>query len=203
MIAGDRSRREHVTKSSRFLWNMFKKFQAGEAVSGVSQVKSSVQRAIKAKLVEQFPPIEDFMAEILPKKESLVVVKCHEHIEILSINQEILFFRQREGDYLPSLRLLHKYPLILPQQQVDKGAIKFLLSGANVMCRGLTSPGAKLADLPKGTVVAITAEGKQHAVAIGKMTMSSEEIRETNKGIGIEVIHFLNDGLWQMKQLEK
>lgn len=179
------------------------RFQAGEAVSGVSQVKSSVQRAIKAKLVEQFPPIEDFMAEILPKKESLVVVKCHEHIEILSINQEILFFRQREGDYLPSLRLLHKYPLILPQQQVDKGAIKFLLSGANVMCRGLTSPGAKLADLPKGTVVAITAEGKQHAVAIGKMAMSSEEIRETNKGIGIEVIHFLNDGLWQMKQLEK
>lgn len=44
-------------------------------------------------------------------------------------------------------------PLILPQQQVDKGAIKFLLSGANVMCRGLTSPGAKLAGLPKGTVV--------------------------------------------------
>lgn len=44
-------------------------------------------------------------------------------------------------------------PLILPQQQVDKGAIKFLLSGANVMCRGLTSPGAKLAALPKGTVV--------------------------------------------------
>lgn len=44
-------------------------------------------------------------------------------------------------------------PLILPQQQVDKGAIKFLLSGANVMCRGLTSAGAKLADLPKGTVV--------------------------------------------------
>ena len=44
-------------------------------------------------------------------------------------------------------------PVILPHQQVDKGAIKFLLSGANVMCRGLTSPGAKLADLPKGAVV--------------------------------------------------
>ena len=36
---------------------------------------------------------------------------------------------------------------------MDKGAIKFLLSGANVMCRGLTSPGAKLADLPKGAIV--------------------------------------------------
>lgn len=183
--------------------NMFKKFQAKESVSGVSQVKSSVQRGIKSKLVEQFPAIDDYIVQILPRKEPLVVVKCHEHIEILSLNQEILFFRQREGEYLPSLRLLHKYPVILPHQQVDKGAIKFLLSGANVMCRGLTSPGAKLADLPKGAVVAITAEGKEHAIAIGKMTMSAEEIRNTNKGIGIEVIHFLNDGLWQMKQLEK
>lgn len=54
-----------------------------------------------------------------------------------------------------TLRFIHFIldPLILPQQQVDKGAIKFLLSGANVMCRGLTSPGAKLDDLPKGTVV--------------------------------------------------
>ena len=32
----------------------------------------------------------------------------HEHIELLSVNQEILFFRQRDGDYFPSLRLLHK-----------------------------------------------------------------------------------------------
>lgn len=38
----------------------------------------------------------------------LCIFHSHEHIEILSINQEILFFRQRESEYLPSLRLLHK-----------------------------------------------------------------------------------------------
>lgn len=38
-------------------------------------------------------------------------------------------------------------------QQVDKGAIRFVLSGANIMCPGLTSPGAKMTDVPKGTVV--------------------------------------------------
>ena len=32
-------------------------------------------------------------------------------------------------------------PFICPHQQVDKGAIKFILSGAHVMCPGLTSPG--------------------------------------------------------------
>lgn len=38
--------------------------------------------------------------------------------------------------------------------QVDKGAIKFVLQGANVMCRGLTSPGGRLPDgLEKGEPV--------------------------------------------------
>lgn len=44
-------------------------------------------------------------------------------------------------------------PFILPHQQVDKGAIKFVLSGANIMCPGLTSPGAKLYPAGPDTVV--------------------------------------------------
>ncbi len=44
-------------------------------------------------------------------------------------------------------------PFILPHQQVDKGAIKFVLSGANIMCPGLTSPGAKLYPAGVDTVV--------------------------------------------------
>ena len=45
---------------------------------------------------------------------------------------------------------------------------------------------------------AIFAEGKEHALAIGIMKMSSDDIKSLNKGIGIEIIHFLNDGLWCM-----
>ena len=30
--------------------------------------------------------------------------------------------------------------------QVDRGAIKFVLSGANIMCPGLTSPGGLMDD---------------------------------------------------------
>lgn len=32
----------------------------------------------------------------------------HEHIEILSVRGELLFFKQRDGPYIPTLRLLHK-----------------------------------------------------------------------------------------------
>ena len=56
-------------------------------------------------------------------------------------------------------------------------------------------------DLPKGTIVALHAEGKEHAMAIGEMVMSGLEIKEVNKGIGVNLIHYLNDGLWHMPEI--
>jgi PUA domain protein len=46
-------------------------------------------------------------------------------------------------------------------------------------------------------MVAIQAEGKQHAVAIGILKLSTSEIRSVNKGTAIESITFLGDKLWQ------
>ncbi|CAO3686619.1 unnamed protein product [Umbelopsis vinacea] len=92
----------------------------------------------------------------------------------------------------------HTDPVLLPKIQVDRGAIKFVLSGANIMCPGLTSKGARMeTDLPNESVVAIMAEGKEHALAIGLLKMSTEEIRKINKGIGCDNIHHLNDSLWK------
>ena len=41
--------------------------------------------------------------------------------------------------------------------QIDKGAIKPVIKGAELMCRGLTSDGAKLIDVPADTLVLIMA----------------------------------------------
>lgn len=64
-----------LTANWYFVFSLHVRFQAKESVSGVSQVKSSVQRGIKTKLVEQFPAIDDYIVQIFPKKEPLVVVK--------------------------------------------------------------------------------------------------------------------------------
>ncbi len=40
------------------------------------------------------------------------------------------------------------------------------------------------------------AEGKEHALAVGLLKMATAEIRAANKGIGVDNVHFLNDGLW-------
>ena len=77
---------------------------------------------------------------------------------------------------------------MMKQMQCDKGAIKHIFSGSNVMAPGLTSPGGKMEDVEAGTPVAIMAEGKEHAMGIGLTTMSTSQIRSENKGIAIELI---------------
>lgn len=182
---------------------MFKKFEDGD-ISTTVQLKSSVQKNIKTKLVEQFPNLAKYVDNIMPKKEQLRVAKCPDHIEILvTSNGTHLFFRQREGPYFPSLRLVHQYPDIAPTVQVDRGAIKFVLSGANIMCPGLTSPGGRVSDdAQSDQVVTVMAEDKQHALAIGFTKMSGTDMKAINKGIAIELIHYLNDGLWRAKPVK-
>ncbi len=87
---------------------------------------------------------------------------------------------------------------MMKRMQVDKGAIKFILSGANIMCRGFTSPGGCLPIEPmeEGEPVAVYCEGKEHAIAIGVLKMSTEQIASVNSGIGVDCLHFLNDGLY-------
>ncbi|AQK91308.1 Malignant T-cell-amplified sequence 1-A [Zea mays] len=129
----------------------------------------------------------------------MIVVKCQNHLNLVVVNNVPLFFNIRDGPYMPTLRLLHQYPDIMKKFQVDRGAIKFVLSGANIMCPGLTSPGGALDDeVEEETPVAIMAEGKQHALAIGYTKMSAKDIRTINKGIGVDNMHYLNDGLWKV-----
>lgn len=82
----------------------------------------------------------------MPKKGSFEVLKCHGHITMIAVDKQLLFFQEWDGPWFPTLRLVHRFPNLLPRLQVDKGAIKFVLSGANIMSPGLTSPGADLGE---------------------------------------------------------
>ena len=94
------------------------------------------------------------------KPASSTQVKCKDYVELLANGAgDILFFRDRDGPPIPTLKQLHKYPFLLKPQQVDKGAIRFILSGANIMCPGLTSPGANMIEAEADEIVAIYAEG--------------------------------------------
>ena len=74
-----------------------------------------------------------------------------------------------------------------------------------MMCPGFTSKGGKLpekeAALPEGTPVAIHCEGKEHAVAVGILKLSTEEIKSVNKGTAVEITAYIGDGLWAVEKL--
>lgn len=109
----------------------------------------------------------------------------------------IELFHTRDGPIFPSLHLLQRFPSMMPALRVDNGAIKFVFSGANIMCPGLTSNGATLHDsVDAGSPVAIFAQGKEHPLAVGTTSMSTSEMVSLNKGIAVEIAHHINDGLW-------
>eukprot|EP01064_Diplonema_japonicum_P026771 TRINITY_DN38332_c0_g1_i1.p1 TRINITY_DN38332_c0_g1~~TRINITY_DN38332_c0_g1_i1.p1 ORF type:complete len:204 (+),score=32.66 TRINITY_DN38332_c0_g1_i1:65-613(+) len=180
---------------------LFQKF-GKECISSASQTKSSEQRKIRQKILDQYPMLEDHLEDFIAPKATITAVKCQGHISLITVKGEIFFFREREGPYFPTLRLLHKYPDLLPVMQVDMGGCKFVIGGANVMCPGVTSAGGSMAELPERAPCQIKIEGKQHAVALGMTSLSTEEIREQNKGSCITNLHYLGDGLWHMPVLE-
>lgn len=88
---------------------------------------------------------------------------------------------------------------------IDRGAIRFLLAGAHMMCPGLTSAGGYLPApenaIPAGAAVAIFAEGKEHAVGVGITKLGSEDMRRLNKDVGVETVTYLGDDLWALETL--
>jgi len=182
---------------------MFKKF-GKEEVSGYTQVKASVARGIRSSIAEQYPYLAEhgILDELIPKKEPLFVAKCSNYMQVACLHGVPVFMSDRDSHWFPTLRVLHQYPEMMPKLRTDQGAIKFVLSGANIMCPGLTSPGATMHnEVDANTAVAIFAEGKEHAMAVGLTKMSTQEMKDVNKGIGVELIHHLNDALWKTAPL--
>lgn len=182
---------------------MFSNFKSRADIRSVTPVKSSVQKSIKAKLIELYPGLAPHIDEIIPKKSQLSLSKCEDRISLYSVDNKVVFFQSFDDAMIPSLRLVHLYPEAFTTVRVDRGAIKFVLSGANIMAPGMTSAGGMLPDtLDVGTVVIVLAEGKEHAVAVGVTKMTAEDMRTKNKGHGVDTAHFLGDWLWKLESGE-
>ncbi|KAK3700969.1 translation machinery-associated protein 20 [Vermiconidia calcicola] len=187
---------------------MFKKdFNAGN-----QKVKSSAQRGIRAKVLETYPRLEPYIDEILPKKEQLDLLKIPDRVNLYCLHSTPLFWQHMDDPIIPHLQLVHKYPWCFSRVRIDRGGVRFVLSGATLMVPGLTSPGGRLPgdedagevydnggkDLEAGEVVVVDAEGKENACMVGVLKMGSKEMKEKKKGIAIENHHYVGDGLWKL-----
>lgn len=92
-----------------------------------------------------------------------------------------LFYQHMDDALIPHLALVHRYPDFFPRLRVDRGAIRFVLSGATLMVPGLTSPGGRLPTQPQ-----VSASNKEdgeppsgfaHGVPSGEGTSSADDDR--------------------------
>lgn len=181
---------------------MFKRFTTDESISGQSAMKSSQQRGVRQKLVEQMPQVGAFIDELLPKKEKGVAVRCAGHLTLIANEQGVpLFFQHRDGPFMPTLRTLHQYPFLLPALMVDSGAIKHVINGADVMVPGLRRHADTQPEVTPGQAVAIFADGKQHALAVGIANMQTKQFKTADKGVAVVSAHYVGDGLFRTPSL--
>ncbi|KJZ73312.1 hypothetical protein HIM_07316 [Hirsutella minnesotensis 3608] len=188
------------------------------------KLKSSVQRSLRQSLLSTYPLLTPYADEVLPKKASLESMKLPDRNTLYVLDSEPLFYQQDSSVLIPHLRLVHRFPQAFPTVRIDRGAIRFVLSGATLMAPGLTSPGGRLPvegapkqlpegremdqrvdadgrwsrELAKGEPVVIMAEGKQEACAIGTLVCGTDEVKAKGKGPVVEDAHFLGDGLWNL-----
>ncbi|KAI9738572.1 MAG: translation machinery-associated protein 20 [Cirrosporium novae-zelandiae] len=167
-----------------------------------SKVKSSVARGIRSKVLDTYPQLAEHIEEIIPKKSQLDLVKLPDRVSLYVLDNEPLFWQHMDDPLIPHLRVVHRFPNCFPRIRIDRGAIRFVLSGATLMVPGLTSPGGRLPEkddeLKEGDVVAVEAEGKEEICLVGRLKMGTEEMKEKKKGVAMEGGHYLGDGLWKM-----
>src|SRR5688500_5026272 len=93
-----------------------------------SKLKSSVQRTLRASLLQSYPLLTPYIDEVLPKKSSLEAMKLPDRATLYTLDSAPLFFELDKGTHLlPHLRLVHRFPKAFPSIRIDRGAIRYVL----------------------------------------------------------------------------
>lgn len=133
------------------------------------------------------------LLETLP--ESLRIFSKKDKIERiddqlrLHDNPFLIFFEDR---LIPHLKFLQKDPRCYPCLSVDKGAIPFLIKGADLMRPGIRT----IEPCRKDETVIIIDETYGKAVAVGITLCDADEMQVMAKGKAARIVHYVGDAYW-------
>jgi PUA domain protein len=78
---------------------------------------------------------------------------------------------------------------------VDKGAIKYVINGADIMSPGIVNADN---DIMVGDLVVVIEEQHGKALAVGKALISGPEMIHNTAGKAVEVVHHIGDKIWDL-----
>ena len=79
---------------------------------------------------------------------------------------------------------------------VEKGAIKFVSNGADIMVPGIVDADDGISE---GDIVWIREETHGKPLAIGQAVMNAEAIKTEKSGKAVKTIHYVGDKLWNLE----
>lgn len=143
-----------------------------------------------AKLKNELP--ENFR-ELIPKKGKVEIAEQDDRVFVI-VDGEVLFFKHGE-EYIPSLKAALKIEINQSYVVVDKGAIPYIISGADVMRPGVVEFDE---NIKKGDVVIVKEEGYGKPIAIGKALWDGQEFKTKEKGKCVKNLHYIGDKIWKL-----
>ena len=132
------------------------------------------------------------MAEL--ENKVLEKVALDDYSLILVDGKPLLF--EIEGHLFPTVRGALEMELQKRLVTVDKGAIRFVSNGADIMAPGVVDADP---EIKEGDLVIIVEETHRKPLAIGKAIMEGPEMVEANSGKAIKSITYVGDKLWSME----
>ena len=139
---------------------------------------------------------EKFVEQIFPKKARIELIQTDAGDTLYAVNNVLKLWKSKEG-YIPVLTLLLNKQVDLKKIVVDKGAIRFVTNGADVMRPGITKIDSSI---KKGDIVVIVDENHDRALAIGKSMFDAKQMEVKNSGKVVKNLHTIQDNVWKFEK---
>lgn len=81
-------------------------------MGAINTVRNSTQKDIRKEMMDQFLHVNEYLDQIVPKKDSLKFAKCDSFEQPIEVyfnpEGEPILFRSRDGPLFPALRVVHR-----------------------------------------------------------------------------------------------
>ena len=157
-------------------------------------IQKSQIRELQDDLLHQYD--EKFVEQIFPKKARIELIQTDAGDTLYAVNNVLKLWKSKEG-YIPVLTLLLNKQVDLKKIVVDKGAIRFVTNGADVMRPGITKIDSSI---KKGDVVVIVDENHDRALAIGRSMLDAKQMEDKDSGKVVKNLHTIQDDVWKFEK---
>ena len=157
-------------------------------------IQKSQIKELKDDILSQYD--EKFLTQIIPEKAKIEFIQTESGDVLYAINNELRLWKSEEG-YIPVLTLLLANKVKLKKIIVDKGAIRFVANGADIMRPGITKIDASI---KKGDIIDIVDENHDRSLAVGKALYDAKEMEAKKSGKVVKNLHTIQDDVWKFEK---